>query len=321
MPRRRSAFTLIELLVVTAIIASLMGLLLPAVQKARDAATRLSCQNNLKQFGTALNNYHSAFTRFPPSRNYPSAESFSAHSRLLPFMEEDTVYSAINFFVPYNDPLNAVPASATVKTFLCPADTNALIPNGWGGTNYRANEGTSLVFGYGPSDPSGVNINLPPPNGPFFADSKTKFSDITDGSSHTAAFSEHILGDFTNGIATENSDTFQPGTHPTTPDQAIIDCNSIDWTNLTYQGQSAIGAPWLRGYHSTTSYYHSAPPNTRSCMFPPNRIMTTANSKHTGGVNVVFCDGSLHFIPNTIDIAVWRAIGTINGKEIVDEDF
>src|SRR5262249_48223880 len=121
--------------------------------------------------------------------------------------------------------------------------------------------------------------------------------------------------------ATENSDTFQPGTHPTTPDQAIIDCNSIDWTNLSYQGNSNIGAPWLRGYHSTTSYYHSAPPNSRSCMFPPNRIMTTANSKHIGGVNVVFCDSSLHFIPTEIELPVWRAIGTINGGEMVNEDF
>jgi prepilin-type N-terminal cleavage/methylation domain-containing protein/prepilin-type processing-associated H-X9-DG protein len=321
MHRRNSGFTLIELLVVIAIISILVGLLLPAVQKVRESANRMKCSNNLKQIGLALHHYHDSLKSFPPSRNEAHAKSFSPHSRLLPYLEQQNVYNTINFSAPVTDPSNAVALGTDVAIFLCPSDVTAPLPAGWAGTNYRANEGTSLVFGFGPSDPEGVNATMPPPNGPFFVDSKYRIADITDGTSTTAAFSEHILGDFSNAIATEEGDTFAPGTHPTTADQAIQDCQAIDWTNLAFQGRSTVGAPWLQGYHSTTNYYHSALPGTRSCMFPPNRIMTTANSKHPGGVNVLFCDGSVRFVSYTIDLVTWRAIGTRNGAEVVGGDF
>src|SRR5436853_281809 len=83
-----------------------------------------------------------------------------------------------------------------------------------------------------------------------------------------------------------------------------------DPTNLAFQGRSDVGAPWLQGYHSTTAYFHVAPPGERSCMFPPGRIATTANSAHTGGVNVSMCDGSVRFVPYTISLPAWRAMGS-----------
>jgi prepilin-type N-terminal cleavage/methylation domain-containing protein/prepilin-type processing-associated H-X9-DG protein len=319
--RRRSAFTLVELLVVIAIIGMLMGLLLPAVQKIRSAAARIQCANNLRQIGLALHNYNDTKGSFPPSRGYPSSHSYSAHAYLLPFVEQQAIYDSINWTAPPLDPSNAVPLDAKVKIFLCPADSDAEVPDGWAATNYRANEGTSLVFGYNQSDPNGVNANMPPPNGPFFVNSRVRITDVTDGTSNTAAFSEHVVGDFTNGVATELGDTFRPGTHPTTPDQAIADCAAIDITHLNYQGVSNVGAPWLYGYHSTTSYYHSAPPGSRSCMFPPLRIMTTANSRHTNGVNVALCDGSVRFVPYAISLPTWQALGTRNIGDLLGNDW
>jgi prepilin-type N-terminal cleavage/methylation domain-containing protein/prepilin-type processing-associated H-X9-DG protein len=317
--RRRSGFTLIELLVVIAIIGMLMGLLLPAIQKIRTTAARLQCSNNLKQIILALHNYHDTKGSLPPSRTL--VYRFSAHAHILPFLEQDSLYQTINWNADVFDPTNDLPRGTRLKVFLCPADNDAYVPDGLAATNYRVNEGTSIVNGYGKSDEEGVNLSMPPPNGPFFNSSRGRLTDITDGTSNTAGVSEHIIGDFSNAIATLESDTFHPGTYPSTADQAMADCMAIDWTNLAYQGRSTVGAPWLQGYHSTTTYYHAAPPGFRSCMFPPNRIMTTANSKHTNGVNVALCDGSVRFVSYSISLSTWRALGTIAAGDLLGNDW
>ncbi len=316
MTRSRSAFTLIELLVVIAIIAILIGLLLPAVQKVREAAARAQCQNNLKQLGLAVHNYNDAYGKFPQARDFPFPESFSIHARLLSFLEQDNVFRTINFAIPWSDPSNAVAAAARVKVFLCPSDYMSSVPPNWAPNNYRANEGTSIVFAYGPSDTAGVNANMPPPNGPFDMNEPHSIAYISDGTSNTAAFSEHITGDFNPSVPTLNADTFEPGTHPTTADQAMADC-----LGATTQGYSNVGAPWLYGYHSTTSYWHAFPPGFRSCMYPPLRISTTANSGHTQGVNVALCDGSVRFVTYGISLYTWRALGTCNGGEVLGSDW
>ena len=100
-----------------------------------------------------------------------------------------------------------------------------------------------------------------------------------------------------------------------TMDEAYRDCYAITLTDISKQGFSDIGAPWIRGYHSTTEYYHIAPPQGRSCMFPPGRIMTTANSQHGALVNIAFVDGSTHSLSQNVDLAIYRAIGTRNGGE------
>src|SRR5262249_48179079 len=147
-----------------------------------------------------------------------------------------------------------------------------------------------------------------------------KLADITDGTSNTAAFSEHVIGDFSNSVATDLSDTFRPGTYPMNSDEAYSLCLAADINNLGIQGYSNVGAPWTYGYHSTTSYWPSAPPNTRSCMFPPSRISTTANSRHPGGINVGLADGSVRFVKSTVNIQSWRALGTRNGGEVTGAD-
>jgi prepilin-type N-terminal cleavage/methylation domain-containing protein/prepilin-type processing-associated H-X9-DG protein len=334
MTRLNRGFTLIELLVVIAIIGVLVGLLLPAVQQARESARRAQCVNNLKQIGLALTNYHDSVKSLPvgrvmmnssqyfsPNQTFsPDMMSFSPHAQILPYLDQSVLYDAINFNLPWADPSNTTVLSTTVAGFLCPSDPREYIPIGWAPNNYCSNEGTSLVYRYGANDPSGFNINMPPPNGAFFADVSYRFAQFRDGLSNTALFSEHVSGDFSNAIATNNGDIFLPGTHPTTPTQAYSQCLAINYLNLQYQGQSNVGAPWIYGSSGTTEYNHTAPPNTRSCMFPPGRQMVIPNSYHPGGINLLMGDGSVRFVKNSINIVTWMALGTRNLREVISSD-
>jgi prepilin-type N-terminal cleavage/methylation domain-containing protein/prepilin-type processing-associated H-X9-DG protein len=306
MSRRRSAFTLIELLVVIAIIAILIGLLLPAVQKVREAAARMQCSNNLKQLGIALHSYHGSLGVLPPGRD---SHSLSTHAYLLPYIEQTNAHRQVDFTSTWNAPSNSTACAIPIKTFLCPSDPRNQVPAGWAGNNYRVNQGSGILWGL-PSA-SGPNSTMPAPNGPFYLNSNIRLTDITDGTSNTAAWSEHLKGDFSNGVVTDNGDTFEPGSYPNTPDEAVASC-----TSGSGQGYSNVGAPWLYGYHSTTIYFHVGPPNGRSCMYPPGRIATTANSGHTNGVNMSLCDGSVRFVASSIDLNTWRALGSRSGGEV-----
>jgi prepilin-type N-terminal cleavage/methylation domain-containing protein/prepilin-type processing-associated H-X9-DG protein len=341
MKSRNRGFTLIELLVVIAIIGILVALLLPAVQAARESARRTQCTNNLKQIGIALHNYHDVYKRFPAedagawSGVPPTLKTndISVHARLLPYLEQKPLYDMINFAVLWSDARNALAMSTPIPGFICPSDgittvtVNGPQATGYGPAlpvypvvlatnNYYCNQGRGLLHEGVPSaDPANVNYGMPPADGIFYSNSFLSFAAIRDGTSHTAAFSEKVVGDQSNATATEKSDTFLPGTFPSTLDQAFADCLAVNIADLTKQGYSNVGAPWLEAYHSTTYYMHNGTPNTRTCMYPPGRMMSTANSYHNDGVNLCYCDGSVTFVFNTVDINVWRAMGTRAGKE------
>lgn len=315
MRSRRAGFTLIELLVVIAIIAVLVALLLPAVQQAREAARRSQCRNQIKQLGLALASYEEIFTAFPPA----NTNNLSMNARLLPQLDMNNVFEKIDFNVPYNNANNAVAMNTIVPSFVCPSDVD-LLPGSLGArNNYYANTGTEIIYTLPSPTVGGTNYGMPFPNGIIIQGTSIKMRDITDGASNTAAFSERVKGDGSNGISTPKSDTYQPGTYPGTADQALADCMAVNTSDLTKQGYSNSGAPWLQPYHSTTMYYHVATPNTRSCMFPPGRIMTTPSSFHAGGVTLALCDGSVRFVSDSIDLALWRSLGTRAGNEVVQE--
>jgi prepilin-type N-terminal cleavage/methylation domain-containing protein/prepilin-type processing-associated H-X9-DG protein len=310
----RRGFTLIELLVVIAIIAVLIGLLLPAVQSAREAARRAQCVNNLKQIGLAMQHYADSLGSLPGSYLVYPTTNFSALSHALPFMERTTLFNALNFTLLYSDVANSTVSMTLVDTFVCPSDQPNPMPARGAQTNYMANMGSWIVW----QAATGPNANLAPPNGVFYGNSATKFSNITDGTSNTTFFSERVLADGSNAIVSPIADVFFSPAGPTTVDDAVRICRAVDINDLSNQFPLFMGAPWVNGQHV---FQHVTPPNTRSCgFFVFLRAIMPPSSRHPGGVNAAFGDGSVRYVKDSINVSTWRALGTPAGGEIISSD-
>lgn len=349
MTRRRSAFTLIELLVVIAIIAILIGLLLPAVQKVREAAARMKCQNNLKQMGLAAQNFHSVYQHFPygKSAGYSSDPTgmarWSTHSQLLPFMEQNNVYNALDFSLPpdmgdmtfdgsgcppYTNSggVNAA-CNTLIHGFHCPSDpapTSLASPNGvvYPGNNYWANMGTTFMCDLGDSNPSTVSPGATP-NGVFYYASNVSIAQITDGTSNTAMFAEKLRSGGRYSLQT--SMLLIP--NQTTLASTLQVCQS-QTAGSAISICDGVGTCWALGETCCSVYNHVSTPNTLTCggiPFPGSMVNmdmdVPPSSQHTNGVNVGLCDGSVRFVSNAISLTTWQALGTRNGGETLGSDW
>jgi prepilin-type N-terminal cleavage/methylation domain-containing protein/prepilin-type processing-associated H-X9-DG protein len=329
MNRHRSGFTLIELLVVIAIIAVLIALLLPAVQAAREAARRIQCVNNEKQIGLALHNYVDSFNVLPAAEmgfmGLNNGPNYSAISMILPFMEQTTIFNAINFsqfdynpnVLPAADP-NGTASVARVNSLMCPSDTyssSGAQLEVYGQTNYMADMGSGIVW---QSSLFAPNTALPMPNGVFYGNSATRLAEITDGLSNTGFYGERIVGDSSTGIISPIADVFFDPGAPLTPDDAMAQCLALNIYNPANQLPMIMGVPWIDGQHIPL---HVTTPNTRSCgFFIVNRAVMPASSRHPGGTNMLFGDGSVKFMKDSISLQTYRALGTRNGGEVVSAD-
>jgi prepilin-type N-terminal cleavage/methylation domain-containing protein/prepilin-type processing-associated H-X9-DG protein len=325
---RSKAFTLVELLVVIAIIGILVALLLPAVQAARGAARRMSCENNLKQIGLALHNHESGRKFFPSAIEDQVTSAFpnvsprmyrwSALAMLTPYLEKSTVYNQLNLDVPlycppsfppsFVHPDNVDPVASDPSAFRCPSDFDRRVYDWAGPTNYCAS--------YGSGGANGTYVDA---DGMFFVDSRTRPADVTDGLSNTVAFAETLIGSGEPGgtLAAELANGRQEEIIVrlmTTPvSEAACSEPSRPTSNLR-------GAVWADGLAWSSGYNHWRTPNSPvpdCCSFLG--AWKAARSRHPGGANVLLGDGSVRFVSETIDLTTWRGLGSRNGGEVLGE--
>jgi prepilin-type N-terminal cleavage/methylation domain-containing protein/prepilin-type processing-associated H-X9-DG protein len=311
----RQAFTLIELLVAIAILGTLIGLLLPAVQKVRESASRLSCQNNLKQIGLALHNYHDANRGFSPGYRASVPHSDGAAdttpgwgwaSFLLPYIEQDNVYHQLNF----NQPVPNSPASQTmVKVYLCPSDLRPQrafpVPDGFGNTLCSAAP-TSYAACCG-SDASGTTD--PTGDGVFYRNSQIRMTDITDGTSNTILVGEK---------AWSNANGTWAG--------AIS--GGVIMRGRYNPCQPVVAGAWFPAATLVLSHAHL---NNARTDPDGSAGMDDFSSRHPDGSNFVFADGSVHFLRSvssdnpdgsyTPDGLIFQALGTRANGEVIPGDW
>ena len=340
---RQSGFTLVELLVVIAIIGMLIGLLLPAVQAAREAARRMQCSNHLKQFGLAAHNYHSALDCFP-GLGADSATTYSVQARLTPYMERQEIHDMIDFNTPIMhgtghtatfNPTIIPWAKASAPFFRCPSDGAAKeIPSDLAVGENFAPSNYVVCTGSGLAKPGDYSAMMPgydgvKTNGLFHFTSAYNIAAVTDGTSNTMMMSESGIGDGSDKI--------------TGSELSLADCKKQKRQRILYgqlSGSEHLAASdpvaleaglnpptywltnrcttWIIGRFHYTTYGAFLLPNSETpSAWYMNGGHFSAQSYHSGGVNILLVDGSVRFVPNTISYDCWKAAATIAQAESV----
>jgi len=332
--RRLAGFTLIELLVVIAIVAVLIALLLPAVQAAREAARRAQCANNLKQIGLALQGYHASSGSFPvgflyptgavPADTSPQQYRWSPLAQMAPFLEQSALSNALNFDFPLGSkppsaasafwppyPANTTAMAVRVAILTCPSDAAPAPMADSGPTSYAFCAGSGSNGG----EAAGAD-------GTFVLGPALTQADLRDGSSATVAASETLLG-----IAGPSYTQTSPTPIPWPQSRAMSHVAAAPLTDAACSaaGKGWLlnkGAAWFDGNYLNTLYNHHLTPNSPrpDCIVYHNPGWKAARSLHPGGAHALHADGHVAFTRDTVAPAIWRAISTRAGGEVISAD-
>jgi prepilin-type N-terminal cleavage/methylation domain-containing protein len=319
----RRGFTLIELLVVIAIIAILVALLLPAIQYVREAARRTQCQNNMHNLAVAVANYENTFKTLPPVSVLPLGQPFepwSAHARLLPYIEQTTLANLIDFSVSSEFTANPIASQTRVEIYLCPSEVNdrsrptptlTHYP-----LNYAFNEGTWFIY-----DPQTGRVG----DGAFGPNKAFRFAEITDGLSNTICAAE------TKAFQPNLWDTNNPSTLNVAPPANPAALAAYYGGTFDSNGHTE----WVEGDVHETGFTTTFTPNANvpytnsgvtysidltsmrdgESATAPTYAAITARSFHAGQINAAMLDGTIRGVSENIDLGVWRAAGTRAGSE------
>jgi prepilin-type N-terminal cleavage/methylation domain-containing protein/prepilin-type processing-associated H-X9-DG protein len=324
----RFGLTLIEMLVVIGIVATLAGLILPAVQASRETARRAHCAKNLGQLIRATHSFAATWGGFPGAstlhfRKLPSGRStlvgiFSTQCRLLPYLEQLAIYNSINFEshvggLPNLGDFEGTAAKQIVDVFLCPSDpiqtAAPYAPN-----SYRVNIGVEQT-----RVQNNVHIGINTSGAFAFATSSLPLAEISDGLSNTLAFSEKPIGP--GGTFSYSPTRDWLSVLPIlarTADQWVSRCSTL---SAPTSPQLDAGCTWFLPGAAYTAFIASVPPNSLipDCGSLHNfgDGIFAARSYHPGGCNAALADGAVRWFSSATEMQFWRSLATRRGDEVI----